>query len=164
MSLWTHSSPQRTAFSTPTAAVVCLSKPWPMWSAWALVRSSNSISLGSLVLGRYCRFFISLVDLKYIYLQESQQIRDVQVPLKDKCSCFKDRANTPFPFERWFWHVCQRYHLFSRSDPHDGAVVTLCGALQPQTGESSPGQGPLHKHRTRNVGLHNTLQHFTGRS
>lgn len=62
--LSTYSSPQRTALSTPTAAVVCRSKPWPMWSAWALVRSSNSISLGSLVLGRYCRFFISLVDLQ----------------------------------------------------------------------------------------------------
>lgn len=59
----TYSSPQRTAFSTPTAAVVCRSKPWPMWSAWALVLSSNSSSLGSLALGRYCRFFISLVDL-----------------------------------------------------------------------------------------------------
>lgn len=73
----THSSPQRTAFSTPTAAVVCLSKPWPMWSAWALVRSSNSISLGSLVLGRYCRFFISLVDL---HLKQPQTVRHI-IPL-----------------------------------------------------------------------------------
>lgn len=54
-----------TAFSTPTAAVVWRSKPWPMWSAWARVRSSNSISLGSLVLGSDCsRFFTSLVELE----------------------------------------------------------------------------------------------------
>lgn len=54
-----------TAFSTPTAAVVVRSKPWPMWSAWARVRSSNIISRGSLVLGRDCiRFFTSLVELQ----------------------------------------------------------------------------------------------------
>lgn len=58
-----HPSPQRTAFRTPTAAVVCRSKPWPMWSAWARVRSSNNISRGSLVRGRYWRFLISFVDL-----------------------------------------------------------------------------------------------------
>lgn len=63
----TYPSPQRTAFKTPTAAVVCLSKPWPMWSAWARVRSSNSISLGSLARGRYCRFFISLVVLLWVF-------------------------------------------------------------------------------------------------
>lgn len=63
----TYPSPQRTAFKTPTAAVVCLSKPWPMWSAWARVRSSNSISLGSLARGRYCRFFISLVVLLQMF-------------------------------------------------------------------------------------------------
>lgn len=61
----THPSPHRTAFSTPTAAVVCLSKPCPMWSACARVRSSNSISRGSLARGRYCRFLISLVDLQW---------------------------------------------------------------------------------------------------
>lgn len=60
-----YPSMARTAFSTPTAAVVRRSKPWPMWSAWARVRSSNSISLGSLVLGRDCRrFFTSLVELR----------------------------------------------------------------------------------------------------
>lgn len=47
-----HHSPKCTAFSTPTAAVLCQSKVWPTWSAWALVRSSNRTSLGSLALGR----------------------------------------------------------------------------------------------------------------
>lgn len=60
-----YHSPQCTAFNTPTAAVVCRSKPCPIWSAWALVLSSKSISRGSLVRGRYCRFFISLVVLFY---------------------------------------------------------------------------------------------------
>ncbi len=66
-------------------------------------------------------------------------------------------VNPPFPFEGRFWHVCHRDHLFSRSDPHDGAVVALSGALQPQTGESSPRQSPLHKHRVRNF-LYNKSQ------
>lgn len=61
--MWTHHSPKCTAFSTPTAAVLCQSKLWPTWSAWALVRSSNRTSLGSLVLGRYWRFLISFIDL-----------------------------------------------------------------------------------------------------
>lgn len=60
----THHSPNCTAFSTPTAAVLCQSKPWPTWSAWALVLSSNRTSRGSLVRGRYCRFFISFIDLQ----------------------------------------------------------------------------------------------------
>lgn len=47
-----YHSPKCTAFSTPTAAVLCQSKVWPTWSAWALVRSSNRTSLGSLALGR----------------------------------------------------------------------------------------------------------------
>lgn len=48
----THHSPNCTAFRTPTAAVLCQSKLWPTWSAWARVRSSKSTSRGSLVLGR----------------------------------------------------------------------------------------------------------------
>lgn len=55
--------------------------------------------------------------------------------------------NPPFPFEGRFGHVGHRDHLLSRSDPHDGAVVALCGALQPQTGERPPGQSPLRRHR-----------------
>lgn len=45
----------------PTAAVVILSCPWPTWSAWALVRSSNIVSRASDKRGKYCRLRSSLI-------------------------------------------------------------------------------------------------------
>lgn len=72
-------------------------------------------------------------------------------------------TDPPFPFEGRFWHVCHGDHLLSRSDPHDRAVVTLSGALQPQTGESSPGQSPLHNHSVRHSSYIMTHSHTRGK-
>lgn len=73
------------------------------------------------------------------------------------------QKHTPFPFKGGLWHVRHGDHLFSGSDPHDGAIVTFCRALQPQTGECSPRQSSLHKHRTGNFRLRNTHTHtYTG--
>lgn len=52
--------------------------------------------------------------------------------------------HAPFPFEGGFWHVRHGNHLLPGSNPHDGPIVTLCRTLQPQAGECSPGQSPLH--------------------
>lgn len=55
-----HSQLQ-TKQDSPTAPVVFLSSPAPTWSAWALVLSSNIISLALVARGRYCRRCSSLM-------------------------------------------------------------------------------------------------------
>ena len=55
------SSPNFTAFSTPTAAVV--SGPFPTWSAWQCVRSSKRVSRFSFIRGPYNKLWSSEVPL-----------------------------------------------------------------------------------------------------
>lgn len=67
------------------------------------------------------------------------------------------QVNTPFPFEGRLGYVGHGDHLLSWSDPHDGAVVALRGALQPQTGVGSPRQSPLrekHQNQVSKRGRH----------
>lgn len=56
--------------------------------------------------------------------------------------------NSPFSFKGGLWYISYRYHLFSRSNPHDGTVVAFCGIHQPQTGEGSPWKSPLQPRQT----------------
>lgn len=52
-------------------------------------------------------------------------------------------AYSPPSFKRRLWYISHRYHLFSRSDPHYGPVVTLRWTHVTQTGERSPRKCPL---------------------
>lgn len=53
----------------------------------------------------------------------------------------------PASFKRGFGYVSGRNHLFSRSNPHDGPVVTLGATVQFQAGEASPGEGHLWRQK-----------------
>lgn len=82
----------------------------------------------------------------------------LQCSMSDMRMWWRNR-NSPFPFEGGFRHVRHGDHLFPGSDPHDGAVVAVGRALQPQTGEGSPRQSSLHKHRAGNFSLRNSRTH-----
>lgn len=72
------------------------------------------------------------------------------------------RSNSPFPLEGGLLYVGDGYHLLSRPDPHDGAVVALPGIHPPQAGERPPRKSPLQPEGETNecVGHGGVSSHF----
>lgn len=57
------------------------------------------------------------------------------------------RLDSPFSFKGGLWYVGYRYHLLSRSHPHDRTVVALSGIHLIQAGEGPPRKRELHPDR-----------------
>lgn len=68
------------------------------------------------------------------------------------------KEKVPASFKRGFGYVSSRNHLFSRSNPHDGPVVTLGATVQFQTGEASPGEGHLWLHTPTPTPTHRAVR------